>query len=171
MWQSQLCRLPPAFQEMPSQLCKWSVKDASCSSSNISWCCWPRRSMNCQGSLLVMTLGSELQFEWMLSVPCLDLFFGQSPCAQQIQTGPWGSWKRPSKQVYTLSPKRRTMGKTSLLEPGRQKVTKGVTPEQELTLSLLSQKDLTQPRLTSNQILRCNPLPPHPRLSLDEHPL
>ena len=35
--------------------------------------------MNCQGSLLVMTLGSELQFEWMLSVPRLDFFLGGNP--------------------------------------------------------------------------------------------
>ena len=39
-------------------------------------------------------------------------------------------------------------------------MTKGAIPEQELTLSLLSQKEPTQQRLTSNQILQFNPLPP-----------
>ena len=134
-----------------------------------------------------------------LSWPALVFFSaGRPPCAQQIQTGPWESWKRPSKQVYTLSPKRRMMGKARLSKPGKQEVTKGTIPEQDL-----SQKELTQLRLTSNQILQFNPLllihvspqtsihykipirppldlqpdtaiqppPPNPCLSPDEYPL
>ena len=91
-----------------------------------------------------------------------SVFFlaGQPPCAQQIQTGPWGSRKRPSEQVDTLLVKRRTIGKAGFSGPGRQKVSKKVTPEQKLTLSLQIQKRLYPTKVDIQPDIAMQPPPP-----------
>ena len=159
MWQSQLCRLPSAFQEMPSQPCQWNVEDMSCSSSTINWYLRPRRNMNCQGISLVMT--SERAKSWVATICYLSwsssVFFDWvTPLCTTNSERALGVAEEVQRTGLHYIAQKGDNGESQVLRARKQEVTQETSTKQEL---MLSQKEFTKPRLTSNQILQYNPLP------------